>query len=310
MSIAWVAASVRARAMARRRLGREGIRRVGSAGSLQAACHQLVDTGYARAAPATDLASAQRAVAEAVLWDVRILAGWMPSGGTPIARAVVAAFERENCWDHLRRLGGRLPPGQPAPEPFELGSLSTAWHRVRATSSLTELRAELSASPWGEMPVDDPAAFRDAMAAAWLRRVADDLPGVEGLAIQAAALQVARSRLLEHREPGERERGDLEALLGSRWLEATTLPDLRTALDPLAGRILQGVESPVRLWSAEAALWQEVADTGMRLLRDPLSSPEVVVGAVAVLAADAFRVRAALADAALGGRGEVLGGVA
>jgi hypothetical protein len=34
------------------------------------------------------------------------------------------------------------------------------------------------------------------------------------------------------------------------------------------------------------------------------------VGAIAVLAADAFDVRAALADAAAGGGGEVLGGVA
>lgn len=311
MSVAWVAASVRARAIARRRLGLVAIARLRQAGSLPAARARLADTAYARAATCPDLASAQRAVAASVLWEIRILAGWMPSGGTPIARAVVAAFERENCHDHLRRVTARSPGlAASVPEPFDLGSLATAWHRVRSTTTAGELGAELAASPWGEVPVEDPAALRDALAAAWLRRAADDIPGVEPLAVSAAVLLVARTLLLEGRLPGDRACTDLNALLGSRWSTAGSIEDLRGALDRPARQVLAGVAAPDQLWRAEVALWQAVADTGARLLRDPLPGPHAVVGAITQLAADAFWVRGALAVSAVGGEEEVLHGVA
>lgn len=310
MSVAWVAASVRSRAIARRRLGLAGVNRLRRAGSLRAACAQLADTGYGAAVSGPDLAAAQRAVAASVLWQVRILAGWMPSRGTPIVRAVVAGFERENCCDHLRLLGAGPAGPTEVPEPFHLGSLSTAWHRARTATTASLLGAELAASPWGEQPVDDVAAFRDATAAAWLRRVADDVPGAEALAVSAAVLLVARAVLLEGRSPGELPGADLSALLGSRWIGAASIEELRTALDAPAGRVLAGIPAPDHLWMAELGMWHQVGDTGARLLRDPLPGPHAVVGAIGLLAADAFRVRAALAEAALGGREEVLGGVA
>ena len=98
----------------------------------------------------------------------------------------------------------------------------------------------------------------------------------------------------------------------SRWPSARSLDELREALAPAAA-VLDGVSSPEQLWVAEAALWTSLADGGARLLRGPLAGPEHVVGAMAVLAADAFRVSAALAAAATGSRSadrEVLGGAA
>jgi hypothetical protein len=77
--------------------------------------------------------------------------------------------------------------------------------------------------------------------------------------------------------------------------------------------VLDGVAAPERLWVAEAGLWTALADGGSRLLRRPIAGPEHAIGAIAVLAADAFRVSAALAAATSGGAGdleEVLGGVA
>ena len=50
---------------------------------------------------------------------------------------------------------------------------------------------------------------------------------------------------------------------------------------------------------------------GFALLRRPRAGPEVVLGAIAVMAMDAWRVRAALAAAAAGtGSSEVLDAVA
>lgn len=307
MSAGWVAASVRARATARRRLGLAAVRRLRAAGSLEAALGQLESTAYARATGAGDLAEAQHAVAAAVLWQVRVLAGWMPASGALVARTLAGAFERENLCDHLRRLHtGRGAPGR---EPFDLGALSSAWNRARRATTPAALRAELAASPWGDLPVEDLAAFRDATAGVWLRRLLLDVPGSAPVAVAGAVLLVARARAVEGRAPSARLVTALDGVIGTRWPAATTLEDLHAALDPAAGRTLDGVTAPDGLRRAEAAGWQLVADTGLRLLRDPLPGPERVVGAVAVLAADAFRVRAALADAATGG-GEVLDGVA
>jgi hypothetical protein len=290
--------------MARRRLGLAAIRRLQQCGSLAEARARLAGTAYADAADAEDLATAQRAVAAALLWQVRVLAGWMPSSGTQIARTVAAAFERENLAAHLRHLGG-APPVESAPF-FELGSLSTAWHRARHTVEVATFQAELAASPWGEVPVDDEAAFRDATAAAWLGRLAREVPEAEPVAVAGAVLLLARCRLVERRTVPAGVAVELDRLLGDRWSQATTVEQVRAALDPPARRVLAGVGGIEDLWRAEAAGRHHLAEAGVRLLRDPLAGPQRVVGAIAVLAADAFRVRAALAAATVGG-GEVLG---
>ena len=74
--------------------------------------------------------------------------------------------------------------------------------------------------------------------------------------------------------------------------------------------MLDGVGEPGDLWRAEAALRARVEEDAFRLLRSGLPGPDVAVGAVTVLAVDAWRVRAALAAAASGGGSEVLDAVA
>ncbi len=312
MSAGWVAASVRARAMARRRLGLGAVVRLARAPTLDAACEQLAGTAYADVATGLSrpagLAAAQRAVADATLWQFRVLAGWLPSSGTVLARAAVAAFERENLLAHLDRLTGR-----PSAPPFELGTLSTAWNRVRSTSSAEAALAEIAASPWGEVTSGDLATIRDELTAAWLHRMSRVAPSTRPWVRAAAVLLVARCQVVEARRLPDRAAGQLTGPLGRRWPQARSLDELRDALGPPARAVLDDVSSPDRLWVAEAALWGSLADRGTRLLREPIAGPAHVVGAMAALAADAFRVNAALAAAATGTAGqlgEVLGGAA
>jgi hypothetical protein len=295
--------------MARRRTGLAAARRLAAAPSLEAARDQLAGTAYADVVTAPPgLAATQRAVADATLWQIRVLAGWLPAGGTVLARAVVAAFERENLMGHLGLLAGGT-----APPPFDLGTLATAWNRVRPTTTTDAALMEISASPWGKLEPGDLSAVRDQLTAAWLRRLILVAPSARPWARTAAVLLVARSQVVEGRRLPEPAAAQLTGLLGSRYASARTIDDLRETLVPTARRVLDAVASPEQLWRADASLWTSLADGGARLLRGPLAGPDHVVGAVAVLAADAFRVRAALAAAAAGTHaeiGEVLGGAA
>ena len=108
MSAGWVAASVRARAMARRRVGlargAPARRGAGPGGRPRPArrdrlCGGRHGTSRRRAR------GGQRAVADATLWQIRVLAGWLPSSGTVLARAAAAGFERENLVAHLEPAG-------------------------------------------------------------------------------------------------------------------------------------------------------------------------------------------------------------
>ena len=295
--------------MARRRLGLAAARRLAVAPSLEAARRQLDGSAYADVVAAPPgLVAAQRAVADATLWQIRVLAGWLPSAGTTLPRTAMAAFERENLVGHLVSLagGGSRPP-------FELGALSTAWNRVRTTTSVEAARSEIAASAWGEVTSTDPASIRDELTAAWLARASRLAPPARPWARTAAVLLVARAQVVESRPLPDRAAAELSRLLGRRWPAAQSLEELRDALAPAARAVLDGVTSPERLWTAEAALWTQLAADGARLLRRPLPGPELVVGAMAVLGADAHRVSAALAAAAIGTGArleEVLGGAA
>lgn len=66
--------------------------------------------------------------------------------------------------------------------------------------------------------------------------------------------------------------------------------------------VLAEIEEPGALWQAEAHWWRTVQVDGAEMLHNGRCGPRVVVGAVAVLSVDAWRVRAALGSAARGGR--------
>ena len=123
----WTAATVRARALASRRIGRAHARTVATAGTLAAAMDALGETPYGRNLEAgTSVAAAGRAVWSTLLWHLRILAGWSPAAGMDRVRLLASGFEIANVVGYLAQLDGF-----PAAPPFELGHLETAWRNVR-----------------------------------------------------------------------------------------------------------------------------------------------------------------------------------
>lgn len=325
MNADWVAATVRARSLGRRRVGAGGCRVIAAQPALAEALALLAPTAYAdRLPPGADLAAAERATHETVLWRLRVLAGWMPATGAQLFRALAAPYERDN----VVALARHLQDGRVVPEPFDLGTLATAWPLLRVATSVPELGALLRRSPWGEVDADDPAVLRDVLTLVWWRRLVGAAPAARPWAQTAAALVAARILLVEDAVdvqaapgaagPATAARASsvrviqlLRPLLGRGWEGTRSMHELREVLPGPARAALGEVDAARDLWRAEARLWVSVETDGFRMLRGALPGPEVVLGAVAVLAADAWRVRAALAAASVGAGGsEVLDAVA
>lgn len=307
MTAAWVAASVRARSMAGRRVGVGGSRRVAEQRSLADGLLLLTDTVYAeRLAGCTDLAVAERATRDTVLWQLRVLAGWMPGRGARLARAAAGAFERDNILALTRLLDG----AGAADDPFDLGALATSWRRLRKASSAEELAESLRRSPWGGAGSDG-IALRDVLTLVWLRRLAAAAPTARPWAGAGCALIAARITLVDDAAPSPRIVELVGPVLGGSWQSAGDLAELRAALPSSVPPVLRGIEAPEELWRAEARMHAVVEADGLRLIAGSRHGPGVVLGAIAVLAMDAWRVRAALAAAAAGtGSSEVLDAVA
>ena len=296
MSAGWVAGSVRARALAHRRLGAGAARHVAASGSLRDAQQALGATAYApHLRPGQDLAGTQHSVASALLWDLRVLAGWLPHDGVRLLRVLGAWFEMANVDELLQAFGGRAA----GPE-FQLGALATAWPRLRQTASRTGLRAELAASPWRDPGGDTDRAVRLGMRGRYAARAAGLGDPVRDWAAAAMALLVAG----ELRAGGHADGAvlaDAAGLLGPAALRAGTLAELGAGLSASGRWVLDGVAAPDGLWRAETTWRRQVEQDGLRLLRTASLDSQVVLGAVAVMACDAWRIRAALEVAARGG---------
>ncbi len=160
--------------------------------------------------------------------------------------------------------------------------------------------------PGGETPQAVHLGLRLSLA----RRALAEVPELRDLVAGAVALLLARELFVVGRP--------LELLLDrplpglpDGWERARTFAELAACLPPQAAWALRGVDRADGLWQAEAAWWRRAAREGDRLVR---AGPgrELVVGAVLLLAADGWRVVAALAAAARGGvdLGEVVGAAA
>lgn len=347
-----MAASVRAKAMARRRAGAGLCREAAALGSLQQALAVFEQTGYGpelitagNAArdrhsatgadpsgesgngPEVGLAAAQHATRRSVLWQLRVLAGWLPVSGARMVRAAGAVFELENITVLARRLqeaaaaeaGDPLRRSAALPEYFDLGGLATAWPRLSHAGTYSELVEALRTSPWGDP--GSPPDLADTLTVVWFRRLAAAAPQARRWMVAASALLAARRVLAVpgpevtpdagiRPEPGNRLFTLLQPMIGSAWTEAQDVASFRAALPAAAAPVLEGIEDPGGLWRAEAALRARAEEDAFSLLRSGLPGPDIAVGAIAVLAMDAWRVRAALAAAASGGGSEVLDAVA
>ncbi len=307
MSGDWIAASTRARALAARRIGAGGARAIAGLPLRSALDVVSGSLGREHEEPLPDRPAAERALAETLLWRLRVLGGWLPPAGAPLLRAAAALFER----DDVVALAGRLLDGRPAPPPFELGSLSTAWPRLRGSESFESLSTELARSPWGRVDATGTAELRDQLTVAWLRRLASVAPALRAPAALAAANLAARIVLVEGLPPTPRLAQLAEPFLGTAWHDRSSLPDLVAALPRSATPLLRELAGPEELWLAEARLAARLETEALRTLRSSGAGAELVVQAIALLALDAWRTRAALADADAGaGPREVLDVVA
>jgi hypothetical protein len=295
MNAKWVGGSVRARLLLERRLGWERAQDVAGASSLRSALELLAEDGYCRdVPPGVSLAAAQRSIAAAALFRLRILAGWLPPEGVGILRALAAWFELANVEDRLAYLhGGGLEA------PFELGALASAWRRIEATQTPAELRAALAGSVWGDPGGEEPETVHLGLRLSWARRVLASAPEAVPLVAGALALLLARELFAAGRTPELITPQPFPAV-GSKWQAAGTLGDLASALPDTAAWVLAGVDSAEQLWEAETAWWTRVAEEGGRLVQS-FGSRSVVIGAAALFAVDAWRACAALEIARLGG---------
>ena len=94
MSTSWVAGVVRAKALAGRRIGAGGVRALAGSPGVAQAVTALHLTPYGHdVRPGMGLAEAQHAVGASLLWNMRVLAGWLPRRGADVVRLLAAGFE-------------------------------------------------------------------------------------------------------------------------------------------------------------------------------------------------------------------------
>jgi len=277
-------------------LGAGRTRALAAMGSLTDAQHALADTAYGRdisvGQPALDT---DHAVSAALLWHLRVLAGWQPAQGAQAIRALAAGFEASNVVAHARRLAGA-----PARPYYMLGALATAWPRLSETSSLTQLRETLAQTVWGDPGSESPSDIALAVQIGWATRVARAVPEAWAWAHARLALTLARRRLLEQRELSEPVLLRARAVLGA----AAAANDLASFTDALATRVgwlFDGITDADGLWTAEARWWARVETDGLTVLGRGEFNRARTIGAVGVLGVDAWRCRAALAVASRGG---------
>ena len=297
MSTEWVAGNVRAKAMLNRRLGGGRARAVAAMGSLEAAQQALVVSPYSRGVRVGQtLAETEHAVTALPLWHLRVLAGWQPREGAQAIRSLAAGFEAANIDSHARRLAGAT-----AEPEFLLGTLTTAWSRLRETSSLTELRDTLSQSAWGDPGGDTPADIAFGVHVAWALRVAATVPDAASWACGASALLVARRRFQQRRELPQRVAVRAGRILNPTAVESRDLASFTAALPAQDRWALAAVKDVGELWRGEVAWWLRLERDGFQMLGRPAFSRARTIGAAAVLGTDAWRCRAALQLAARGG---------
>ena len=293
MSAAWVAGSVRARLLLERCAGVERVKELAGAASLSEAVVKLAGTAYAPVAKSSraTLEEAQRGVAGCAALQLRVLAAWLPPEAKPLLRSLAAWFELVNIENRLAYLtGGELRPS------FELGVLSSVWEAAASAQSADELRRLLQRSSWGDPGSDDPQDIHLALRVAWARRVATQVPEARAWAAGGIAILIAEEMLVAD-HPRNLVQAE-HAGLGTAWVGAETLRELRAQLPPRATWALAGIDTPAELWRAELDWWRVVGSEAKAMTRSRLEGREVVVGAIALLGLDAVRVATALAVAA------------
>jgi len=297
MSLPWVGGAIRGRALARRRLGDEGLRTLAARRSLGEALQFLSASSYGHGIRGElDLPGAQRAVAETAIWHLRVLAGWLPRRGVELVRAVAGWFELANIEGRSTALatGGRWGEA-----PFTLGALATVWPKAGVATTLSEVRAVLGHSEWGSPAGEGLGDVFLGLKIGWTRQLGRLLRQARTWANGGLALAVAKARFVTS-AAGQSVTLPAIPELGSRWKGATRLPDFVGGLPASARWVMAGVSGPADLWSAERSWWLRVDADATSLLGQPGLGRTTVVAAATVLLTDCWRTQAALEQAARG----------
>ncbi|HYL08060.1 MAG TPA: hypothetical protein VEU76_05895 [Candidatus Udaeobacter sp.] len=292
-----MAASVRARLLANRRIGSARALELARSEDLPAALAQLTSSPYsAGLTPDLPLEAAQRTVAATLLWNLRLIAGWLPPGGVQAVQPLTAWFELANIEERIAGISGA---GHSAP--YQLGRLDVAWRAVARATTLEAVRAALASSRWGDPGDVGPEGWMAVLRLRWAAWVAASVPGADVWAAAAGVLLAARLRF-SFDPPVE---ASLARRLGlpPAWWETASVPDLRARLTDRVAWVLEGIESPSDLWRAEPRWWSRVRHDSAALFVSSRFGAGVIAGAAGLLAHDAWLTRAALAAAARGGEG-------
>ena len=280
VTAAWVAGTVRARALARRRLGAVGARELARSarpcrGEVHAGPDAVRRAGWASRA----LAALQHQVAATLLWNLRVLAGWLPRRRRRGAAGCSPAGSRSPTSTSTCARLRRHAPAEPVVHARRAADRLAAARR-RPTSA-PQLRRRAGRSPWGDpRRRDDPRGDRELGPAARLGRsgswTACPRPRAWARARRAAA---GRREVLLAGAAAARPvpRRAATALLGPGVLAAgrTLARTSATAGHAARRRPLgaRGVDAPPDLWRAEAAWWHRVERTPRRCCASPAFGP-------------------------------------
>jgi len=291
MPASWVGASVRAKLLGRRRLGSAGAAAIAESGGLTGALKLLSNSPYgANLTPDCSVEDAQRHIAGTVLWNLRLIAGWLPPAGSSLLQPLAAWFEIANIEERLTYMEGG---GHPVP--YQLGRLGTAWSDVARSTTPDAVRAAVARSRWGDPGTSDPGLMVLALRFRWAGWVASTAPDAAIWAATAAALLAARFRFSPSPSP-------LPAVarpygLPAEWRQATDPDQLRSMMPRQIAWVLNGVGGASDLWRAEARWWSRVRKDAAEILVRSRYGATVVVAAAALLAYDAWLTRAAVSAA-------------
>ena len=290
MTVGWVAADIRGRALIHRLVGADRARVLAGL-DWRDACEALTSTVYGK-----DLASdagrtdARYAAMGAAAWQLRVLAGWLPPGNGGLARLFAAPMEITNIESHLRRLrgGGRAEPAIP------LGSLAVCWHRVVRADSPEAVRSVLASSLWGDPGGTDQASVTVGLWLRWAHRLAGLSPVVVPWAKGLAAVLLARERFAFGRATTLQVDRVAETLLGRNWDSALSIAEFAQGLPDIASWPFAGVSQPEDLWHAEVLVARRVATDAKQLVETGRRDRDSLVGIMAFLLVDLRRVLAVI----------------
>ena len=307
MTAGWVAPSTRGRLLLHRTIGATAARAIGTAESWSEARTELATTVYGASLPVdADRRTARVLASEATIWQLRVLAGWLPPNASGLARAFAAAVEIADIDRHLTRLSRPSESGSNGAAPMRsvpMGSLATAWPHVERATSLDQVRHELARSAWGDPGGSDPMTIRFGLRVAWGRRLLRQASITTEWVHGATAVLVARERFLFERDIPDVAARTVDQLLGTRWRRATSVATLADDVPPSASWALRAAGSSAEpssdppaadLWRSEVAVISRVSDDANKIAESGRNGRNTVAAVMALLLVDLWRVAAAI----------------